>query len=102
MSLPQTALTVVLGLLLLAGTLAPLWLFGAKILGPIEEDERRFPWQLWAASALVSIASITLAVWGISQSSDDEARHCAPGTRYVEQDRLIGKTIEHDWVCTPA
>lgn len=101
MSLAQTALYVLLGLLLLIGTLAPMWIWGAVIISPIDKPQRRFPWQVWAASALISFASITLAAWGLSQNSDDEARHCAPGTHYVQQDRLIGKTIRHDWICAP-
>lgn len=108
MSLLAIAAGVLVILLLLAGTLAPLGMFFAVMaIDDSDTDPQDRHWitrhrgRLWTASALVSFASIVATVALLSSTHDDEAAHCGPGTRYVQQDRLVGKTIEHDWICTP-
>lgn len=107
MTLLAIAAGVLVILLLLAGTLAPLGMFLAvMVIDDSDADPEDRSWftrhrgRLWTASALVSFASIVAAVAMISSGHDDEAAHCGPGTHYVQQDRLVGKTIEHDWICT--
>lgn len=107
MRLLSTAGIVLLGLVLIAGTLSPMGIFAVHM-SDVAADEDEPGWftrhrgRLYLASALVSFTSIVLGAYLLgSSSSSDEARHCAPGTRYVAQDRLVGKSIEHDWVCTP-
>lgn len=89
-----------------AGTLAPLLLLGAVVirssvvLTSAEEWHPRARW--WVASCVLAFVSIVLAVWLIGRTGgEDEASHCGPGTRYVSQNHLIGKTVVHDWVCVP-
>lgn len=97
MTLLGTAGVVLIGLVLIAGTLAPLLVFGWVAI-----EDRSAGWRLWVASSVVSFACLVAGVYLLGQSGGDEAAHCAAGTRYVEQNRVVGKTVTHEWACVPA
>lgn len=100
MSLPATAGLVLLALLLIAGSLAPFLLWMVVSLFELALDRELRPgWVGWVGSSVLAFACIVLGVWMLSNAPSDEASHCGPGTRYVSQDHLVGKTIVHDWVC---
>lgn len=96
MSILTVAGFVLLGLVLLAGSCAPLGVF----LWLVVQDGDRMPRaRVWVASAVLSFVCIVLAVWLLARTGDDPSSHCGPGTRYVSETHVQGKTIVTDWLC---
>lgn len=97
MSILTVAGFVLLGLVLLAGSCAPIGVFGWVM--SLDDDDHRPRARVWVASAVLSFVCIVLAVWIMARTGDDPSSHCGPGTRYVSEEHLVGKTIVTDWLC---
>jgi ABC-type Fe3+-siderophore transport system permease subunit len=96
LTLFETVIVVLLGILAFVGFLAPFIVSMFVII-----DDYKPGWKIWVAASVLSFTCLVLGVWTLSNLPNDEASHCGPGTHYISQDHLVGKTITHNWVCLP-
>jgi hypothetical protein len=51
---------------------------------------------------VASLACIYMLSWGFTWFPNDDSKHCGPGTKYVSETHMSGKTTVTEWMCVTA